>query len=152
MWVNLSLLILIPYAEIYSVKLQFRSIQSLSCVQLFATPCTVAPQASLSFTNSWILLKLESIWISDAIQPSHPLSSPFPPTFNLSQPQSLFQWVNSSYQVAKVFELQLQHQSFQWIFRTDFLSDWLVWSPCSPKNHCDILIYLLVIPQPPPHQ
>ena len=61
MWVNLSLLILIPYAEIYSVKLQFRSIQSLSCVQLFATPCTVAPQASLSFTNSRSLLKIMSV-------------------------------------------------------------------------------------------
>ena len=59
--------------------------------------------------------------VSDAIQPSHPLSSPSPPTFNLSQHQSLFQWVGSSHQVAKVWELQLQHQSFQWIFRTDFL-------------------------------
>ena len=59
-------------------------------------------------------------WVSDAIQPSHPLSSPFPPAFNLSQRQSLFKWV-SSLQVAKVLEFQLQHQSFQWIFRTDFL-------------------------------
>jgi len=60
-------------------------------------------------------------WVNDAIQPSHPLSSPFPPAFNLSQHQGLFQWVNSSHQVAKVLELQLQHQPFQWIFRTDFL-------------------------------
>ena len=60
--------------------------------------------------------------ISDAIQPSHPLSSPSPPAFNLSQHQGLFQWVSSSHQVAKVImEFQLQHQSFQWIFRTDFL-------------------------------
>ena len=58
-------------------------------------------------------------WVSDAIQPSHPLSSPSPPAFNLSQHQSLFKWVNSSHQVAKV--LEFQHQSFQWIFRTDFL-------------------------------
>ena len=58
--------------------------------------------------------------VSDAIQPSHPLPSPSPPAFNLSQHQGLFQWV-SSHQVAKVLELQLQHQSFQWIFRTDFL-------------------------------
>ena len=58
--------------------------------------------------------------VSDAIQPSHPLSPPSP-AFNLSQHQSLFQWVGSSHQVAKVLELQLQHQSFQWIFRTDFL-------------------------------
>ena len=57
----------------------------------------------------------------DAIQPSHPLSSPSPPAFNLSQHQGLFQWVSSLHQVAKVLEFQLQHQSFQWIFRTDFL-------------------------------
>ena len=60
-------------------------------------------------------------WVGDAIQPSHPLSSPSSPVFNLSQPQGLFQWVISSYHVAKVLELQLQHQSFQWIFRVDFL-------------------------------
>ena len=59
--------------------------------------------------------------VSDAIQPSHPLSSPSLPTPNPSQHQSLFQWVNSSHKVAKVLEFQLQLQSFQWIFRTDFL-------------------------------
>ena len=59
--------------------------------------------------------------VSDAIQPSHPLSSPSPPAFNLSQHQGHFQWVGSSHEVAKVLEFQLQHQSFQWIFRTDFL-------------------------------
>ena len=52
-------------------------------------------------------------WVSDAIQPSHPLSSPSPPAFNLSQHQGLFQWVSSSHQVAKGLEFQLQHQSFQ---------------------------------------
>ena len=60
-------------------------------------------------------------WIGDAIQPSHPLSSPSPPAFNHSQHQGLFKWVRSSHQVAKVLEFQLQHQSFQWIFRTDLL-------------------------------
>ena len=60
-------------------------------------------------------------WTGDAIQPSHPLSSPSPPAFNPSQHQGLFQWVSSSHQVAKVLEFQLQHQSFQWIFRFDFL-------------------------------
>ena len=60
-------------------------------------------------------------WASDAIQPSHPLSPPFPPAFTLVQYQGLFQGVGSSHQVAKELELQLQHQSFQWIFRTDFL-------------------------------
>ena len=60
-------------------------------------------------------------WVSDAIQPSHPLSSPSPPALNLSQHQGLFKWVSSSHQVAKVLEFQLQYQSFQWIFRTDLL-------------------------------
>ena len=57
----------------------------------------------------------------DVIQPPHPLSSPSLPTFNLFQHQGLFKWVSSSHQVAKVLEFQLQHQCFQWIFRTDFL-------------------------------
>ena len=60
-------------------------------------------------------------WVGNAIQPSHPLLSPSPPTFTLSQHQGLFQWVSSSHQVAKVLEFQLQHQSFQRIFRTNFL-------------------------------
>ena len=59
--------------------------------------------------------------VGDAIQPSHPLSSPSLPAFNPSQHQGLFQWVSSSHQVAKVLEFQLQHQSFQWTPRTDLL-------------------------------
>ena len=59
--------------------------------------------------------------VGDAIQPSHPLLSPSPPAFNHSQNQGLFKWVSSSHQVAKVLELQLQHQSFKWIFRVDYL-------------------------------
>ena len=73
-------------------------------------------------------------WVSDVILPSHPLSPPSPPAFNLSQHQGLFQWVSSLRQVAKVLDLQPQHQSLQWIFRIDFLWDWLVWSPCSPGD------------------
>ena len=72
--------------------------------------------------------------VRDAIQPPHHLSSPSPPTFNLSQHQGLFQWVSSSHQVAKVLEFQLQHQSFQWIFRTDLLQDGLAGSPCNPRD------------------
>ena len=60
-------------------------------------------------------------WVSDAIQPSHLLSSLSPSTLNLCQHQSLFRWVSSSHQVAKVLEFQLQHQSFQWTPRTDLL-------------------------------
>ena len=58
-------------------------------------------------------------WVGDTIQPSHPLSSPSPPAFNLSQHQGLFKWVSSSHQVARVLEFQLQHLSFQWTLRTD---------------------------------
>ena len=67
------------------------------------------------------LTQTHAHWVGDAIQPSHPLSTPSPPVFNLSQHQGLFQWVSTSHQVARVLELQLQHQSFQWIFRADFL-------------------------------
>ena len=70
--------------------------------------------------------------VGDAIQLSRPLSFPSPPAFNLSQHEGLYSWVSSLHQVAKVLELQLQHQSFQWIFQTDFL--WLVGSPCSPRD------------------
>ena len=73
-------------------------------------------------------------WAGDAIQPSHPLSSSSPPAFNLSQHQGLFQWVSSSHQAAKVLKFQLQHQSFQWIFRTNILWDWLIGSPCNPRD------------------
>ena len=61
-------------------------------------------------------------WVNDANQPSHLLSPPSPPALNLSQHQGLFQWVGSLHQVAKVLEFQLHLQSFQWIFRDDFLS------------------------------
>ena len=91
-------------------------VQLLSHVQLFVTLWT-----TLSFTIYLSLLKLNVHGVCDATQPSHPLSSPSLPAFNLSQHQGLFQWVGSSHKVAKVLELQLQHQSFQWIFRVEFL-------------------------------
>ena len=97
-------------AIIIIVKAQ--SVQfSCSVVSDSATPWTAARQASLSITSSQSLLKLMSI-IGDAIQPSHPLSFPSSLAFNLSQHQGLFQGVSSSHLVAKVLELQLQHQSF----------------------------------------
>ena len=73
-------------------------------------------------------------WVNDAIQPSHPLSPSSPSALNLSQHQGLFQWLRSSHQMVKVLELQLQHQSFQWIFRVDFLEGWLVWYLCCPRD------------------
>ena len=111
-----------------------QSVQLLSHVQVFETPWTAACQASLSITNSQSLLKLTSI---ELVMPSnylilcHPLlllSSMFPSI------RGLFKWVSSSHQVAKVLELQLQHQSFQWTPRADLLWDGLVWSPCSPRD------------------
>ena len=77
---------------------------------------------ALTFKFSWCLqYQFSSVQSLSHHQPFHPLSSPSPSTLNLSQHQGLFKWVSSSQQVAKVFEFQLQHQSFQWIFTTDFL-------------------------------
>ena len=73
-------------------------------------------------------------WVGDSIQPSHPLLPPSPPVLNLSQHQGLFQWVGFSHQMAKVLELQLQYQPFQWIFSVDFLEDWVFWSPFYPRD------------------
>ena len=96
-------------------------IQSLSRIWLFATPWTVARQAPLSSTisqNLFKIMSIESVMLSNHfILWWNPSSS----ALNLSQHQGLFQWVSSSHQVTKVLEFQLQHQSFQWIFRTDFL-------------------------------
>ena len=85
-----------------------------------ATPWIAAHQASLSITNSRSLLKLMSI---EPVMPSSHiiLSFPSPPAHHPSQHQGLFQWINSSHEVAKVLEFQLQHQSFQWTPRTDLL-------------------------------
>ena len=70
--------------------------------------------------------------IGGAIQPSHPLTPSSPSALNLSQHQGLFQWINGLHQMTKI--LELQHQSFQWIFRVDLPSDWLVWFPCCPRD------------------
>ena len=115
------------------LNLQFSSVQMLSRVRLFATPWIAAPPASLSITNSWVYS--DSCPLSQLChQPSHPLSSPSPPAPNPSQHQSLFQWINSLHQVAKVLEFQLQHHSFQRNPRADLLQNGLVGSPCSPRD------------------
>ena len=105
-------------AFIILLVIQFSSVQSLSRVWLFATPWITARQASLSITNSRSSLKLTSL---KSVMASHPLPSPSPPASNPSQHQSLFQWFNSSHEVAKVLEFQLQHHSFQRTPRTDLL-------------------------------
>ena len=109
-------------------------LQSLSHVRFFVTQWTVAYEASLSFALFRSLLKLMSI---ELMMPSNSLNlyhSPSPPAFNLSLYQVLFQWVSSSHEVAKVLDLQLHYQAFQWIFRIDLIEDWLVWSPFCPRD------------------
>ena len=117
------------------LKVSFSSVQLLS--QLCLTLCDPMDCSTPGFPVHHQLLELTQThvhWVSDAIQPFHPLLSPSPPAFNLSQHQGLFQEVSSYHQVAKILNLQLKHQSFQWIFRTHFLYDWLVGSPCSPRD------------------
>ena len=116
----------------YISSVQFRSIAQ-SCPTL-CNPMDCSTQRFPVHHQLLDLAKAHVHRVSDAIQPSHPPSSPSPLAFSLSQHQVFFQWLSSSHQVAKVLELQLQHQSFQWIFRIDFLQDWLVWSPCSPRD------------------
>ena len=105
--------------------LKFSSVQLLNHVQL----CDPMDCSMSGLTIHYQLSESTQThvhWVVDAIQPSHPLSSPSLPVLNLSQHQGLFKWVSSSHQVAKGLEFQLQHQSFQWTpgllsFRTDWL-------------------------------
>ena len=105
------------------------SVQFSSVTQSCMTLCNPMGYSMPGFpVHHWLPELTESHvhWVGDAIQPSHPLSSPSFPAFSLSQHQGLFKWVSSSHQVAKVLEFQLQHQSFQWIPRLiSFRMDWL---------------------------
>jgi len=86
--------------------------------------CNPMDCSTLGFPVLHYLLDLTQThvhWVDDAIEISHPLSPHSPSTLNISQHQGLFNWVDSSHQVAKVLELQLQHQSFKWVFRVDSL-------------------------------
>ena len=115
-----------------SKQIQFSSVQFSSVAQSYptlwdpinrSTPGLPVHHQLPEFTQTHVH------WVGDAIHPSHPLSSPSPPTPNPSQHQGLFQWINSSHEMAKVLEFQLQPQSFQWTPRTR-----LVGSPCSPRD------------------
>ena len=110
--------------SIHNAHIQFSSIAQ-SCVTLFDSMNRSMPGLSVHHqlpTSTQIHVH----WVGDAIQPSHPLSSPSPPALNISQHQSLFKWVSSSHQVAKVLEFQLQHLSFQWTPRLiSSRMDWL---------------------------
>ena len=103
----------------HTCRLQFGSATpsspTLWDLMVFSTPDFLVPHYLPEFPQTHVQ------GVSGAIRPSHPLSSPSPPTFNLSQHPNLFKWASSLHQVAKVLEFQPQHQSFQWIFRTDFL-------------------------------
>ena len=123
---NMGVLTLPPFKKLkigsqqhHSLSVQFSSVTQ-SCL----TFCNPMNRSTPGFPAHHQLLELTQTHVhqvGDAIQPSHPLSSPSPPTFYLSQHQVLFQWLSSLYKVAKVLEFQLQHQSYQWIFRTHFL-------------------------------
>ena len=118
LWAGPSLTAFFPV----SCALQFSSV-----AQSHPTLCDPVDHCMPGFPVHYHLPELTQTHVhrvADAIQPSHPLSSPSPPAFNLSQHQGLFQWVSSLHQVAKILEFQLQHQSFQWIFRTDFPLRW----------------------------
>ena len=117
---------------VYIPSVQFSSVAQ-SCPTLCdpmncSTPGLPVHQQLLEFTETHVHR------VSDAIQPSHPLSSPSPLALNPSQHQSLFQWVNSWHEVAKVLEFQLQHHSLQRNPRADLLQNGLLGSPCSPRD------------------
>ena len=119
-WQSLPLWCSLPFLKTSSVHLSSVS----SVAQLSPTLCHPMDCGRPGLPVHHQLLEFTQIhvhWVGDAIQPSHPLSFPSPPVFNLSQHPGLFQWVSFSHQVAKILELQLLHQSFQCISRTDLL-------------------------------
>ena len=118
-WILNSVCVCVLYKEWNFEVVQFSSVAQ-SCPTLCdpmdcSTPGLPVLHKLPEFTQTHVH------WVGDTIQPSHPLSSPSSPTFNLFQHQDLFKWGSASHQVAKVLEFQLQHQSFQWTPRTDLL-------------------------------
>ena len=133
MW-NSRILIFLCLFFNQTVKL---SAQFSSVAQLCPTLCDPVNRSTPGLPVHHHLLEFTQTHVcrvGDAILPSHLLSSPFPPAPNPSQRQSLFQWVISSHEVAKVLEFQLQHHSFQRTPRSDLLQNGLVGSPCSPRD------------------
>ena len=111
----------------------FVVVQSISHVWLCNLMDNIMPGSSvLHYLPEFAQIHVH--WVGDAVQPSYPLLPPSLFAVNLSQHQGLFQWISSSHQVARVLKVQLQHQSFQWIFRVDFLLDGLVGSPCCSRD------------------
>ena len=121
----------------FPLAVYFASVQFSSVAQLCPTLCDPMNPSTPGLPVHHQLPEFTQTHVhqvGDVFQPSHPLPSPSPPAPNPSQHQSLFQWVNSSHEVAKVLEFQLQHQSFQRTPRADLLQNGLVGSPCSPRN------------------
>ena len=107
------------YICTYTYVYQFSSV-----TQPYPTPCHSMDCSTSGLPVHHQLPELTQThvhWVCGAIQPSHPQHSPSPPVFNLSKQQGLFKRVSYSHHVAEVLEFQLQHMSFQWMFRTDFL-------------------------------
>ena len=104
-------------------------VQFSSVAQLYPTLCDPMDCSTPGLPVHHQLLELTKThvyWVGDAIQPSHPLSSPSPPAFNLPQHQGLFKWVSYLHQMAKVLKFQLQHQSFnEHSGLISFKIDWL---------------------------
>ena len=113
--------------------MKFSSVQSLSCVQLFASPRITAHQASLSITNSRSLLKLIH-WVSDAIQPSHPLSSPSSPTFNPFPASGPFQMSQLFASGGQSFGVSATVSTLSMNIWDWFPLESTVGSPCSPRD------------------
>ena len=124
-------------AVLYLIWCLLSSVQFSSVIQLCLTLCNLMNHSTPGLPVHPQLPEFTQTHVhnvGDAIQPSHPLSSPSPPALNLSQHQGLFKWVSSSHQEAKGLEFQLQHQSFQWKPRTDLLQNGLVGAPYSPRD------------------
>ena len=138
--IHLCLFFCPAYRVIVTVCLNsiyIHSVQFSSVAQSCPTPCCPMNRSMPGLPVHHKLpefIQIHAHQVGDVIKPSHSLLPPSPPAPNPSQHQGLFQWVNSSHQVAKVLEFQLQHQSFQWTPRTDVLYDGLVGSPCSPRD------------------
>ena len=105
------------FFESDTINIRFSSVQSISHVQFFVTLMDCSTPGLPVHHQLLELTETHVHWVGNAIQPSDPLSSPSPPALNLSQHQGFLKWVNSSHQVAKVLECQLQHHSFQWTLK-----------------------------------
>jgi len=118
-----SLLKLLKYKTLEQLICHFTEFTVInSCcavAQLYLTLCDCSTRGFLVFHYVPEFVQMHVHWVSDAIQLSHPLSPHSPPAFNLSQDHGLIQRVDAPHQVRKV--LELQHQSFKWIFKVDFL-------------------------------